>query len=85
MKVKVARIGEGVHPSEVVVAVTTLDGTENLVIAKRSFDAEGIDVGFPIRADDGRYLIELPRETLSGSWRVWVNSDQILDNEGVKA
>lgn len=78
MKVKVAEVGEGVHPSEVIVSVRTLEGTENLVIAKRSFHSGGIDVGFPIREDDGKYLVELPRETLSGSWRVWINADEVV-------
>lgn len=85
MKVKVAEVGAGVHPSEVVVAVRTVDGTENVVVSRRSLKADRIEVGYPIRQEDDMYLIELPRETLSGSWRVWVHSDQIVEDERVRA
>jgi hypothetical protein len=78
MKVKVAKVRDGLHPSEVVVAVHTLEGTENLVIDKDSLlPGDELDVGYPIRQEDRNYLVELPRETFSGSWRVWVGPDQI--------
>lgn len=85
MKVKISEVGSGVHPSEVVVAVKTVDGAENLVVSRRSLKAASIEVGYPIRREDDRYLIELPRETSSGSWRVWVHFDQIVDDERARA
>ncbi|MFY9628128.1 MAG: hypothetical protein WAK03_08265 [Methylocystis sp.] len=85
MKVKAAEVSEGIHPSEVVVAVSTTDGIENIVVSRRSFKSGGIDIGFPIRQDRDQYLIELPRETLSGSWRVWVKADQLIEEERLRA
>lgn len=82
MKVKVAEVGEGLHPSEVVVAVRTLDGTENLVVDRRSYRNGTVSIGYPIRQEGNNYLVELPRETLSGSWRVWVKEDQVLLEDG---
>jgi hypothetical protein len=81
MKVKVAEIGKGLHPSEVVVAVKTVDGDQSLVIDRRSLDNGFINIGYPIRVHNQNqtYLIELPRETSSGSWRVWVNRTQLED------
>jgi hypothetical protein len=86
MKVKVVEVDAALHPSEVVVAIRALDRTENLVIDRRTLQNGQIDVGFPIREDGGRYLVELPRETLSGSWRLWVNEDQVdFEDERMRA
>lgn len=85
MKIKVTEVSEGIHPSEVVVSVNTIDGAENLVVSRRSLRSGSLDIGFPIRREDNTYLIELPRETLSGSWRVWVKTDEISDDERLSA
>lgn len=85
MRVKVSEVGEGLHPSEIVVAVATIDGAENVVVDRRSLKADTIEVGYPIRQHNDLYLVELPRETQSGSWRVWVRSDQIFEDERLGA
>jgi hypothetical protein len=77
MKVKVKEIGQGLHPSEVVVAIATNDGEQNLVIDRRSLQNNFINIGYPIIQREHDYLIELPRETSTGSWRVWVNKDEV--------
>ena len=77
MKVKVAEVAQGLHPSEIVVGVQTIEGQQNLVVDRRSImTGSFIKVGYPIREDGDSFLVELPRETSSGSWRVWVNKDQ---------
>ena len=82
MKVKVAEVGDGLHPSEVVVSIQTIEGQQNIVVDKRSLSAGNtLRVGYPIRRQDDKYLIELPRETVNGSWRVWVNKSEIEDHE----
>ena len=72
MRVKIERIGRGAHPSEMVVAVKTVDGEEKLVVHERSVKDDSLDIGFPINREDSNLLVELPRETISGAWRVWV-------------
>lgn len=72
MKVRVTQEGSSTHPSEVVVRVDTTSGPERLVVHQRSIKDNGLDIGYPINKEDERYLVELPRETISGSWRVWV-------------
>lgn len=85
-RVKVSEVGEGLHPSEVVVAVATNDGTENLVVDRQSLKDSTIEVGHPIRQQGDLYLVELPSETMSGSWRVWVHSEYILlEDERLRA
>lgn len=82
MKVKVAQREGGLHPSEVVVAIQTSDGEQYLVVDKRSLTAgDYIKVGYPIRRKGDLYLIELPRETTSGSWRVWVHRNETKEDE----
>jgi hypothetical protein len=77
-----ANRGDGQHPSEAVVAVTTADGKqEQLIVDERSLEGRGsLRVGYPLRTDRDRYLIELPGETMRGSWRIWVNKE-ILEPE----
>lgn len=79
MKLKVREVGEGLHHSEVVVSVHTNGGDEGLVLDKRSLRGGYISVGYPIRSDGDAYLVELPRETSSGNWRVWVDKTQLTN------
>jgi hypothetical protein len=77
MKIAVRQIGKALHPSEVVVAVQTIEGPQNLVINKRAIENDSLDIGYPISSSADEYLIELPRETQGGSWRVWVRKDYV--------
>jgi hypothetical protein len=78
MRVKVDEVGAALHPSEVVVQVKTESGVENLAVDKRSLEAGTLSVGSPIgRNEKDFWLIELPRETMSGAWRVWVSTDSL--------
>ena len=74
MRVKVEEMGSALHPDEIVVSVKTLNGTENVVVDRRMLIDSSLEVGYPIRVDGDKYLIELPRESQSGAWRVWVLS-----------
>lgn len=78
MRLKVTTIGDGQHPSESVVKLETADGgSEELIVDKRSIDSDTLQIGYPISREGDRLLVELPRETLRGSWRVWVNQDLV--------
>jgi hypothetical protein len=77
-------LGECQHPSERIIAVVTADGgRETVYVDKDSIDSSTIEIGHPVGSTQGRLLIELPRETTSGRWRVWVNKSDVL--EGVPA
>lgn len=78
MRLKVKTIGDGQHPSESVVELETADGgREELIVDKRSITSETLKIGYPISQDGDRLLVELPRETVRGSWRVWVKKDLV--------
>lgn len=79
MRVRIEEVGTGQHPSERVVKIETVQGPERLVVDQRSIQNASLDVGFPVGQNNGRLLVELPRETLSGAWRVWINRGIALD------
>jgi hypothetical protein len=79
-RIRVKVVGEGQHPSEVIIAVQTADGIrENVIVDKRSVENDTLDVGFPVGGDDKRYLVELPRETANGQWRLWMKREDVFE------
>jgi hypothetical protein len=84
MRVKVRKIEEGLHPNEVVVEVSTLNGSERLVVDRRAVESNSLSVGSPLREDGGHHLVELPRETTNGLWRVWVKTGALFPDKSVK-
>lgn len=78
MRVKIEEVGAGQHPSEKVVSVETSEGTEQLVVDKRSIQDKSLEIGFPVGQRTGEFLIELPRETFRGLWRVWVQKSCVM-------
>ena len=78
MRMKVRKIGNGLHPSEAVIEIQTVGGSERLVVDRKSIQAGTIFVGWkPLAERKRQWLIELPRETMSGTWRVWVRHNEI--------
>jgi hypothetical protein len=79
LRIRVKRVREGLHPNEVVVAVATTEGTEEVVVHTRSLRNDTLRIGYPIGRDDKKnLLVELPRETVRGSSRVWVPEDSLI-------
>jgi hypothetical protein len=79
MRLKVHEIGRGLHPSEVVVELRTAAGPERLAVDRKSLQNGTLFVGWrPLAEKRGQWLIELPRETMSGTWRVWVKHNEIV-------
>jgi hypothetical protein len=77
MKVKISKRSQGLHPSEVVVTVRTTDGDQSLVVDRRSIlQGDFLAIGFPVGEEGQNSLVELPRETSTGCWRVWVDKTQ---------
>lgn len=78
-RIRVEVLGEGQHPSERMVAVTSADGVrETVIVDRESIDDSTIDVGYPVGSDNDRLLVELPRETMSGRWRLWLKRSDVL-------
>jgi hypothetical protein len=71
VRIRVTHTENGPIPSEKVVTIPTTTGTEEVVVHKSQVTAEGVEAGF-IGEEGDRMLVELPRETVSGRWRVWI-------------
>jgi hypothetical protein len=72
MRVKTERQEAGPIPSETVVAIRTTSGSvEEAIVDVTQVDANSVEVGF-IEQRGNDVLVELPRETLRGRWRLWV-------------
>lgn len=73
MRLRVTKLAEGPGPGEVVVVVDTFAGNkEQVIIDNLALEEDTIDIGCPIHALQERSLVELPRESMSGKWRLWV-------------
>ena len=76
MRVRITRREEGSIPSETVVTIATLGGPEEVVVHETQVSEAGVEAGY-IGERSGQVLVELPRETLSGRWRVWVPKEAL--------
>jgi hypothetical protein len=71
----------GPGPDELIVEVRTSAGSlEEIVVASTEVEHGTIEVGYPIHQRDQEALIELPRESVSGSWRLWVPRTAISED-----
>lgn len=77
-QVRAYSIVEGLIPSERVARITTIDGTEEVILPISQVDGDLVEA-WVIEAREDRVLVELPRETSRGAWRIWVSPDQIVE------
>lgn len=68
---------KGMHPSEALVEISTVDGTEELFVDRSIVSSNSIPA-WPLDALGNKVLVELPRETMRGRWRVWVDKDALI-------
>ena len=86
MRIRFTEIAPGLGPSELVVGIQTVEGKQEEVVISRRQAAHGsLEIGSPILDEPDRCLVELPRESLSGRWRVWVPRSEVIDVMTVQA
>lgn len=84
-QIAVEDVEDGLHPSELVVTIRTAEGeTEEVAVDRRLVSDRRLKV-YTVGADRDRVLVELPRETLSGSWRVWMPKSSVFVSERATA
>jgi hypothetical protein len=81
MRIKVKPVGEGLHPSERLVEISTKNGPEQIAIDARSIQNGSLPVGWPVGKTGEFFLVELPRPTANGMRRVWVNKGELLPDK----
>ncbi|MCH7543701.1 MAG: hypothetical protein IIB65_08690 [Proteobacteria bacterium] len=78
MRLKIRKLMDGPGPNEALVAVNSASGAiEQVVVHRTAIEHDMIDVGHPIHQTEDKALVELPREAMSGSWRVWVPNEDV--------
>lgn len=77
-------VREGLIDGQRVGVITTADGsTEEVFAAASLFDDRSLRVSLVTETDD-RALVELPQESTSGAWRVWVPLDRLQGAVGAR-
>jgi hypothetical protein len=71
MRIRTAKQVVGPIPSEKIATIRTTSSTEEVIVHVSQIDPKGIEVGL-ITQRGNEFLVELPRESLAGHWRVWV-------------
>ena len=80
MHVRCTTVGSGPGPDEKIIAIQTANGHREEVPVTEAMIIKGaIDVGYPIVRELEKVLVELPRESFSGNWRIWVPVAAVLD------
>ena len=81
MWVKIKSQEEGLHPSEALIEISIKNGSEIVVVHPKSISNNMLKVGWPVAESEGFYLIELPRPSANGSWRLWIHGDDLIAEE----
>ena len=77
-RIRCKTVMEGPGPSEKIVAIAVHGGgEEEVILSKDLVRNDTIEVG-KVGSSNGSILIELPQETVSGSWRLWVDAGTLV-------
>jgi hypothetical protein len=73
-----ASIVDGLVPAEKIVRIEAADGgVEEVLVSNRNL-SDGNLMASEIGRDGGNVLVELPRESTSGRWRIWVKENAVV-------
>ena len=73
-----AKVVKGANQSERIAYIKTAEGIRAEVLLSAAQTGSNHVVAAEIARDNNNVLIELPQETSSGDWRVWVKKSQLL-------
>jgi hypothetical protein len=72
-------VSEGLMPDERIAQIETADGgSEVVAVSSRNIQNNRL-MASEVGRSDGKVLVELPRESDSGRWRIWVRESAIGD------
>jgi hypothetical protein len=73
MRVRIKRIMDGPGPAEAVVTIRTASNKdEEVIVQKNQIEGDTLQV-WRVGERGGSVLVELPQESASGNWRLWVD------------
>lgn len=71
---------DGLASTEKIARIRTISGVvEEVPVASKYTNGGSLEVG-KIGRESNRVLIELPRESLTGRWRLWVDGAQVIED-----
>jgi len=73
-----AKVIKGANQSERIAYIKTAEGVHAEVLLSDAQTGSDHVVAAEVARDNNNVLIELPQETSSGDWRIWVNKNQII-------
>jgi hypothetical protein len=73
---KIEKKLKGAIASETVITIPTDEGEEEVIVHSSQIKKNRVEVGV-IGEQGKKVLVELPRETLKGKWRVWVKAGDL--------
>jgi hypothetical protein len=76
-RLRIQRVRSGEIPSERIVDLKAADGTEEQVIVDSTQVQDDYLFVSEVQSDADRVLVELPREAMSGTWRMWVARNRL--------
>ena len=72
------KIIAGFTPNEKIARIQGADGKfDEVIVSKQNIKNNKLIASEIGRDDKGKVLIELPRESTSGRWRMWVNASAV--------
>jgi hypothetical protein len=72
------KIEDGLMPAEKIVRVENADGSiEEISVSVKSISGGRLEASEIGRDADRGVLVELPRESASGRWRIWVKESAV--------
>ena len=78
------KIVDGLMPAEKIALVESAEGQiEEIAVSNENLSGQSL-IADEIGRHEGKMLVELPRETASGRWRIWVK-DSALQQSAVRA
>jgi hypothetical protein len=78
IKVSTSSVLDGLVPAEKVARIEMAGGgIEEVSVSEKDISPDNKLLASFIGKDGERVLVELPRESASGRWRIWVNANAI--------
>lgn len=72
------KIEDGLIPAEKIARIQGADGRmEEVTVSTKNLSGNGL-LASEIGRSEGNVLVELPRESASGRWRIWVKKESLI-------
>ena len=79
MRLKCSVLFDGMNPSEKLISINTNDGKKQVIVNDSFIDDDTIEVGYPVGYRNGFILVQLPQESIDGTWRVYVDQMDLVE------